>query len=145
MGSAVRNRAGPLRTLLATAGAPTQTPLRLGRQLRQVQRWFPSRTLVVVADGAFASLQLLSDWAAQRRPITCVTRLRLDARLFRPAPPRKKGAMGRPRLVGTRLPSLQQMLTRRSTVWQSLNVQKRSGAIVASAKTTNTMSKRQRP
>jgi hypothetical protein len=26
----------------------------------QVQRWFPARTLVVVADGAFASLQLLS-------------------------------------------------------------------------------------
>jgi hypothetical protein len=56
----------------------------------QVQRWFPSRSLVVVADGAFASLQLLSDWAARRRPVVCVTRLRLDARLFRPAPPRKK-------------------------------------------------------
>jgi len=55
--------------------------------LLQVQRWFPTRALVVVADGAFSSLQLLSDWAARRRPITCVTRLRLDARLFRPAPP----------------------------------------------------------
>src|ERR1035441_3917545 len=51
----------------------------------QAQRWFPTRTLVVVADGAFASLQLLSDWAARRRPITGITRLRLDARLFRPA------------------------------------------------------------
>src|SRR4030095_151804 len=56
----------------------------------QVQRWFPSRTLVVVADGAFASLQLLSQWATRRRPIVCVTRLRLDARLFRTAPPRKE-------------------------------------------------------
>ncbi len=90
--------------------------------LLQVQRWFPTRPLVVVADGAFASLQLLSDWATRRRPITCVTRLRLDARLFRPAPPRKKGAMGRPRLVGSRLPSLQQILARRSTIWQLLNV-----------------------
>jgi DDE superfamily endonuclease len=45
----------------------------------QVQHWLPSRTLVVVADGAFASLQLLSDWASRRRPIVCVTRLRLDA------------------------------------------------------------------
>jgi hypothetical protein len=88
----------------------------------QAQRWFPTRTLVVVADGAFASLQLLSDWAARRRPITGITRLRLDARLFHPAPPRKKGAMGRPRLVGSRLPSLQQVLTRRKTVWQSLTV-----------------------
>ena len=90
--------------------------------LLQVQHWFPTRTLVVVADGAFASLQLLSDWAGRRRPITCITRLRLDARLFRPAPPRKKGTMGRPRLVGSRLPSLQQILTRRNTVWQRLKV-----------------------
>jgi hypothetical protein len=88
----------------------------------QVQRWFPARTLVVVADGAFASLQLLSEWAARRRPIICITRLRLDARLFRPAPPRKKGAMGRPRLVGTRLPSLQQVLSNRRTKWQRLFV-----------------------
>ncbi len=90
--------------------------------LLQVQRWFPTRTLVVVADGAFASLQLLSSWAKRRRPITCITRLRLDARLFRPAPTRKKGTMGRPRLVGARLPSLQQILTRRSTAWQPFNV-----------------------
>ena len=88
----------------------------------QVQRWFPARTLVVVADGAFASLQLLSQWAARRRPVVCVTRLRLDARLFRPAPPRKKGAMGRPRLIGTRLPSLQQVLVDRRTIWQRLFV-----------------------
>jgi len=89
----------------------------------QVQRWFPTRPLVVVADGAFASLQLLSRWAKRGRPIVCVTRLRLDARLFRPAPPRKAGAMGRPRLVGTRLPSLQQVLTHRHTVWQRWKVQ----------------------
>jgi DDE superfamily endonuclease len=88
----------------------------------QVQRWFPSRSLVVVADGAFASLQLLSDWVTRRRPVVCVTRLRLDARLFRPAPPRKKGAMGRPRLVGSRLPSLQQVLANRRTRWQRLVV-----------------------
>ena len=31
--------------------------------------------------------------------------------------------MGRPRLVGTRLPSLQQILTHRCTVWQRLQVQ----------------------
>jgi hypothetical protein len=46
----------------------------------------------------------------------------MDARLFRPAPPRKKGAMGRPRLVGTRLPSLQQVLANRRTIWQRLVV-----------------------
>src|SRR3954471_1029191 len=88
----------------------------------QVQRWLPNRTLVVVTDGAFASLQLLSQWSARRTPIICITRLRLDARLFRPAPPRKKGAMGRPRLVGTRLPSLHHVLATRRAKCERLCV-----------------------
>src|SRR3982750_4511739 len=78
--------------------------------------------MVVVADGAFASVPLLSEWTMRRRCIICVTRLRLDARLFRPAPPRKPGATGRPRLIGTRLPSLQQVLVNRHTQWQQLLV-----------------------
>jgi hypothetical protein len=88
----------------------------------QVQRWVPTRTLVVVADGAFAALDLLTRWTGQAQPIICVTRLRLDARLFRPAPPRKKGAKGRSRLVGARLPSLQQILANPKTVWQRLPI-----------------------
>lgn len=86
----------------------------------QAQRWLPTRSLVVVADGAFAALDLLARLAA--RPITCVTRLRLDARLFCPAPPRQRGARGRPRLVGKRLPSLSQVLAHRGTVWQRLTL-----------------------
>ncbi len=88
----------------------------------QAQRWLPTRTLVVVADGAFAALDLLSRLASRPRPVICIPRLRLDARLFRPAPPRKKGTKGRPRLVGTRLPSLQQVLANPRTVWQSLKI-----------------------
>ena len=123
VGTPLSNCARPFRTLLAAAGTQTQTPYRLGAAAcAAVQRWFPTRTLVVVADSAFASVQLLSEWASRRRPVVCVTRLRLDARLFRPAPPRKKGATGRPRLVGTRLPSLQQILANRRTKWQRLFV-----------------------
>ena len=88
----------------------------------QVQRWVPTRTLVVVADGAFAALDLLTRWAGRLQPIVCVTRLRLDARLFGPAPARKPSAKGRPRLVGTRLPSLQQVLANPRTVWQRLQI-----------------------
>src|SRR5450631_655878 len=84
----------------------------------QVKRWMPQRTLVLVADGGFAALELLKRLSL--RSIICVTRMRLDARLFSPAPTRKKGAKGRPRLVGTRLPSLQQVLTNPHTVWQRL-------------------------
>lgn len=88
----------------------------------QAQRWLPTRTLVVVADGAFAALDLLARLTRRARPVLCVTRLRLDARLFRPAPPRKKGAKGRPRLVGERFPSLKQVLADPRTVWQQLTI-----------------------
>jgi hypothetical protein len=84
----------------------------------QVKRWMPQRTLVLVADGGFAALELLK--CLSSRSVICVTRMRLDARLFNAAPPRKKGAKGRPRLVGTRLPSLQQVLTDPNTAWQRL-------------------------
>ena len=40
---------------------------------------------------------------------TLVTRLPLDARLFTPAPPRKPRQNGRPRVVGKRLPTLEQI------------------------------------
>lgn len=84
----------------------------------QVKHWMPKRTLVLVADGGFASLALLKSLSS--RSVICVTRMRLDARLFNPAPPRKKGAKGRPRLVGTRLPSLLQVVTNPNTVWPRL-------------------------
>lgn len=84
----------------------------------QAKRWLPNRILVLVADGGFAAIGLLHRLSIRR--IICVTRMRLDARLFNPAPPRKKGAKGRPRLVGTRLPSLQQILADPNTVWQRM-------------------------
>jgi hypothetical protein len=47
-----------------------------------VRRWWPEREIVAVADSAYASLRLLA--SCQRflpRPVTFVTRLRLDAAL----------------------------------------------------------------
>jgi hypothetical protein len=86
----------------------------------QVQRWAPTRTLVLVADGGFAALELLARLAS--RSVICITRLRLDARLFEPAPRRQRHTKGRPRLVGKRLPSLQQILTNPRTKWQRLKL-----------------------
>jgi hypothetical protein len=117
-----------------TALAPSQrywerrkrSPKRLtdwARQLvLQVQRWVPTRTLVLVADGGFAVIELLAQWARRSRPIICITRLRLDARLFAPAPQRQRSTKGRPRLVGKRLPSLQQILSHPRTKWQRLKM-----------------------
>jgi hypothetical protein len=90
------------------------------RQLiRQVHRWFPERQLVVVGDRAYATLDLL---AAVRPIATVVTRLRLDAQLFAPAPPRRPRQKGRPRLVGARLPTLEAHQAESTTAWTPLTV-----------------------
>ena len=73
----------------------------------------------MVADGSFAVLELL---AAVRRRMALVTHLRLDARLFAPPPPRTPRTIGRPRVVGVRLPTLSQRLGDRRTRWRRLVV-----------------------
>jgi hypothetical protein len=90
------------------------------RQLiRLLHRWYPTRQLVVVGDRTYAALDLL---AAIRSVATLVTRLRLDARLFAPAPPRVPGRKGRPRLVGGRLPTLEQRRDDPASAWMELTV-----------------------
>jgi hypothetical protein len=83
--------------------------------LLQAARWLPGRRIVVVADSGFAALELLD---AVRRRVAVVTRLRLDARLFDPPPPRTPRTIGRPRVVGARLPTLAQRLGDRRTRWR---------------------------
>jgi len=79
----------------------------------QIRRWLPDRRIVVVTDSAFAALEFL---AAVRRHVCVVTRLRLDANLFAPAPPKRRGR-GRPPLKGPRLPKLTQLLHDPALVW----------------------------
>jgi len=69
-----------------------------------LRRWYPDREIVAVADRAYASLKLLDRCRKLRKPITFVTRLRLDAALYEPVPPRRPGQIGRPRLKDERLP-----------------------------------------
>ncbi len=61
----------------------------------QARRWLPGRELAVVADSAFAALEFLA--ATSHRRVAVITRLRLDAALCDPAPPRLPGTVGRPR------------------------------------------------
>ncbi|QRM33098.1 transposase [Microvirga sp. VF16] len=86
----------------------------------QVRRWLPERELVLVADMGFAALELLA--ALSRRGVICITRLRLDAALYEPAPPRRPGTNGRPRTKGARLPTLSDVLIRTSTRWRRVTV-----------------------
>ena len=92
------------------------------QMLLQVRRWHPKREIVAVADRAYASLKLLDQCRKLSEPITFVTRLRLDAALYEPAPPRRQGQIGRPRLKGQRLPNLSVVAEDPDTVWKPTTI-----------------------
>jgi len=92
------------------------------QMLLQVRRWLPERALVVVADSSFAAILLLECLRRLPNPICIVTRLRLDAALYKPAPTRKPGKSGRPRLKGARLPTLEHILGDKKTVWKKVAI-----------------------
>ena len=93
------------------------------QMLLQVRRWLPTRKLVVVADSTYAVIELLGRLAELPNPVYMVTRLRLDAALYAPAPPREPGKRGRPRVKGERLPKLEQVLCDPETAWTKTTVQ----------------------
>jgi hypothetical protein len=96
------------------------------QMIRQLHRWQPDRSLVVVGDRTYAALELLD---AVRSVATVVTRLRLDARLFAPAPPRLPHQKGRPRLVGERLPNLTCHLQDPTVGWTDLTIDRWYGEL----------------
>ena len=92
------------------------------------RHWYPKRGIVAVADAGYASLKLLHRCRSLSDPITFITRLRLDAALYEPAPPRRPHQMGRPRLKGERLPNLSAVAEGPSTGWAPLEVSDWYGA-----------------
>jgi len=97
------------------------------QMLLLVRRWYPKRQIVAVGDGGYASLKLLDRCRRLKNPITFITRLRLDAALYEPAPPRKPGQMGRPRLKGSRLPNLSAVVEDPRMAWMPITVRNRYG------------------
>jgi hypothetical protein len=95
---------------------------RAWQMIRLVVRWLPRREVVFVADSSFAALELLDKVATLPRA-SVLTRLRLDAALYDPPPPRKPKTMGRPRLKGKRRPTLEAVLADKRTQWTTLRVE----------------------
>ena len=94
---------------------------RAWQMIRLVVRWLPRREVVFVADSSFAALELL-DKVATLPSARMMTRLRLDAALYDPPPPRQPKTMGRPRLKGKRRPTLEAVLADKRTQWTTLRV-----------------------
>jgi hypothetical protein len=87
--------------------------------LLQVKRWLPNRSVVAVGDSSYAVIDLLN---AVKEQVCVITRLRLDAALYEPAPPRRAGQRGRPRKKGKRLPTLQHYLHDEQISWRKMVV-----------------------
>ncbi len=102
------------------SGRRHKTPLDWARQMvLQLRRWLPEREIILVGDNTYAALE----WLGQVRPYaTAITRLRLDAALYAPAPARMPGTAGRRRRKGARLPTLQEALTDPKTLWRRVRV-----------------------
>jgi hypothetical protein len=98
---------------------PVKLTDRARQLLRMVARWLPQRHIVVVADSSFAALELLN---AVREHVCMITRLRLDAALYAPAPSRTIPGPGRPRRKGERLPGLQAILDSPTTRWRRITM-----------------------
>jgi hypothetical protein len=57
---------------------------------------------------------------AVREVVWGITRVRLDAALYQPAPPRKPGQNGGPRQMGARLPTLAEVADNPTTTWTTI-------------------------
>jgi hypothetical protein len=86
----------------------------------QVRRWLPDRVLIFVGDSTYAALDFLHACQTLSKPVTVITRLRLDAALYEPASP--YSGTGRPRKKGKRLPTPQQVIDHPETVWTRLTL-----------------------
>ena len=82
-----------------------------------LRRWLPHRPLALVGDNGYAVRDLRHCCQSLRQPVTLIARLRLDAALYAPAPPRQPGQNGRPPLKGQRRPSLQSFLDQDHAPW----------------------------
>jgi len=112
--------------ILSLPGPTPQVSARLGRRHKTIaewarqmiaclRRWLPRAELTVVGDSAYSVIDLGT--ACRRRGVRLVAPLRLDARLFALPPERTPGTVGRPRVVGDRLPNLDAVLVDPATAW----------------------------
>ena len=82
-------------------------------------RWLPGRSILFVGDSRFAVHELAH---AVRGRATLISRLRLDANLFEPPPPRQARSIGRPAQKSAPLVKLKTLLCKPTTPWRRVTV-----------------------
>src|SRR5256886_510806 len=112
-------RVGPRLRAARTAHAKRRQvtkPELLREMVALVAQWAGERTVYLVVDSAYAGRTVLEDRPAN---VQVISRLRWDAALYAPPPPRRPGQKGRPRRRGDRWPALQHLIARRRR-WTAL-------------------------
>ena len=110
MGVAFSDGPGPFGTILPEKGKDSQ------EAPKKLPRSSPTGRVRLSAS-SYAVLELLHFCQSLAQPVTVITRLRLDAALYEPAPPRRPGRNGRPRVKGKRLPKLRELPDSPDTCW----------------------------
>ena len=118
-----RTWALPFFSVLATTpkvseqlGKPHKTVAQIAAQMViTVRRWLPDAPMTLVGDSAYSVVEL--GLCCAKYNVNLIAPLRFDARLFAPAPPRKPGTNGRPRVKGEELPKLSKVLEDPTTEW----------------------------
>jgi len=88
----------------------------------QVRRWLPGREIALVVDGGLVALKSASRCAGYRQPVTYISRLQKNARLFDPPVPKPAGKPGRHPIVGPRQPKPKDWLLDPHAAWHSLEL-----------------------
>lgn len=77
-----------------------------------LMRWFPDRKWHFAADGGYGTHEFASFAYRHRKHLTVVSKFFANANLYLPAPKRKAGTNGRPRLKGRALPKPEAVVRR---------------------------------
>lgn len=98
-----------------------KTPSELARQmLATLIHWFPDRPFILLGDGGYATTELAAFCSRHHQPL--VSRLRADAALYAPAPPRLEKQTGRPRVKGRKLAGPGKAAQRKHAAWKNATV-----------------------
>src|SRR5438874_5024301 len=118
----------PFLSVLATTPKVSEALKRRHKTLSQlaqqmvivVRRWLPDVAIKVIGDGAYSVIEL--GLTCVKLQVSLIAPLRLDARLFAPAPAPRPHQKGRRPVVGKRLPKLSTVLQDPHTHWETLTV-----------------------